>query len=336
MTTLSLPARVAPAVGLWFLAPLIAEYLMGNMPITNVAALIPLTIMYGGGALLIREFVRRTGRGWPAMMVFGTAYGMIEEAFITQTLWSESWYDVRILDYGYLPALGTALPWVLFMVGVHTVWSISVPIAIMETLAGPRRTTPWLGTTGFRVLASIIAAFVLLVVGYVVIEGIYLAGPPQYAGAALAIAAIIAIGLRLRGGAPGLPGSAPSPWSMLAFALAAGAFFVLLYATDPTGLSPWLARALPVPPWLSVLLYLALFAVSGVLVSRWSRREGWSQAHRLALAAGAVLTYAWHSFPWKSIVPASLPLDLTSNAIMTAGAIALLVAAALRAGRNAS
>ncbi|GLW13092.1 hypothetical protein Misp01_82200 [Microtetraspora sp. NBRC 13810] len=104
-------------------------------------------------------------------------------------------------------ALGTALPWLLFMAGVHTVWSISVPIAIMETPAGSRRTTPWLGER-------------------------------------------------------------------------------------------------------------ALWAV-------------------------AVLTYAWHSFPWKPFEPASLSpeyasieptspaLDLTGNAILTAGAIVLLVIAAL-------
>ncbi|MEV6151016.1 hypothetical protein AB0L53_11810 [Nonomuraea sp. NPDC052129] len=117
---------------------------------------------------------------------------------------------------------------------------------------------------------------------------------------------------------------------MFAFALLAGAIFVLLYAVDPTGLSPWLT--IPIPAWGSVLIYLALFATVGALVTRWSHRSNWSDAHRLALAAGAMLTYAWHSFPWKPTltVPIRQTVDLTSNTITTIGAIVLLVIAARR------
>ena len=51
-----------PALGLVFVAPLVAEFLLGNLPIKLLPALIVLAPMYGGGALLIRESVRRTGR----------------------------------------------------------------------------------------------------------------------------------------------------------------------------------------------------------------------------------------------------------------------------------
>jgi len=44
-------------------APLIAEYLLGNLPITMLGALVVLAPMYGGGAILIRETVRRAGLG---------------------------------------------------------------------------------------------------------------------------------------------------------------------------------------------------------------------------------------------------------------------------------
>ncbi|MEV4113557.1 hypothetical protein [Nonomuraea sp. NPDC049695] len=323
-----LRARVAPAIALFLIAPMDAEFLMGNMAISDVPVLISTIPLYGAGALVIREAARRTGRGWPAMLAFALAYGMFEEAFFTQTLWNENWYHVRILDYGYVPALGTGLPWVMFMAGVHTIWSISVPIAIAETLAGPRRTTPWLKKRGFWALAVFFALyFVGGAVGQMVLIGLF-AGPAQYIGAAVVVVALVLLGLRLRRGAPTVEGRAPGPWAVFAFALVAGAIFVLLYAVDPTGLSPWLA--IPIPAWVSVLIYLALFATVGVLVRRWSHRSGWSDAHRLALAAGAMLTYAWHSFPWKVIVPASQAADLTSNAIMTVGAVVLLVIAARR------
>ncbi|GAA3222043.1 hypothetical protein [Nonomuraea helvata] len=332
--------RLAPAIGLFFLAPLTAEYLMGNAPITHVQNLLGLAPLYGGGALLIREFARRTGRGWPTMMTLALAYGMIEEAYVTQTLWDSNWVvGAHTLEYGFIPALGLAGPWTLFMVGVHTVFSISAPIAVAETLAGSRRTTPWLGKAGLTITGVLYAVVAL---GAGIAQAVYghHASAPQLIGAAVVIAAIIVVGVRLPRRTTDLtplPGRAPSPWVAGALAMVAGAVFVLLYAVDPTGFTPWLAEAIPLPAWLSVIIYLALFVTVATMVVRWSHRAGWSQAHRLALAGGAMLTYAWHSFPQRNITPTvpptrptSLAEDLTSNAILTAGAVALLLVAALR------
>jgi hypothetical protein len=328
--------RLAPAIGLFFLAPLVAEYLMGNLTLKWLVVLPFTAVLYGGGALLIREFVRRTGRGWPTMIGLALAYGMIEEAFVTQTLFDQDWVGFRILDYGYLPVLGIGLPWTLFMVGVHTVWSISVPIALAETLAGSRATTPWLGNVGLGVTATL---YGLLVVGASIriaaTAGV--AGAPQLVVAGVVIVAIVAVALRLPRPRPtdqAAP-AAPLPWLAGAFAAVAGALFVLLYAVDPTGLSPWF-EALRVPAWLNVVANLALFATTIAVVSRWSRRSGWSQAHQLALAGGALLTYAWHSFPWRSLDDTGLSLDLASNTVFTAGALVLLVVAARRVSRPSS
>ncbi|MFG1708200.1 hypothetical protein ACFLIM_33830 [Nonomuraea sp. M3C6] len=70
------------------------------------------------------------------------------------------------------------------------------------------------------------------------------------------------------------------------------------------------------------------------LIARWSHRTGWSEAHRLALAGGAMLTYAWHCFPWKTIAPASPAVDLVGDIVFTTGAVALLVVTALRLRRR--
>ena len=48
-----------PRPGLFFLAPLVGEYLLGNVPLWSmIAGVFILAPMYGGGALLIREVVR--------------------------------------------------------------------------------------------------------------------------------------------------------------------------------------------------------------------------------------------------------------------------------------
>jgi hypothetical protein len=86
--------------------------------------------------------------------------------------------------------------------------------------------------------------------------------------------------------------------------------------------------------WAVVGLYLAIYAVVITLVARWSSRSGWDDRHRLALAGGALLTYAWHAFPSAPIVGATGAIDLVGNAVFAAGAVALL-AAAVR-GRRAA
>jgi hypothetical protein len=50
------------AAGLFFTAPLVAEFLLGIFPLRLLPALVVLAPMYGGAALLITETVRRTGR----------------------------------------------------------------------------------------------------------------------------------------------------------------------------------------------------------------------------------------------------------------------------------
>src|SRR5690348_15573402 len=80
--------RVAPALGLFLLAPLVGEYLLGNVAISQLIALAFLAPLYGGGALLIREVARRTGRGWPMMVLLALAYGLLEAGMLDQSLFN--------------------------------------------------------------------------------------------------------------------------------------------------------------------------------------------------------------------------------------------------------
>jgi hypothetical protein len=83
--------RALPPIALFVIAPLVAEFLPGNLPISMSGALIVLAPMYGGGALLVREMARRSRIGWFGIFVLALAYGVLEEglimcrAFSTQT-----------------------------------------------------------------------------------------------------------------------------------------------------------------------------------------------------------------------------------------------------------
>jgi hypothetical protein len=53
--------RAAPAIALFFLSPLVAEFLLGDFTILQLPYLFLLAPAYGGAAVLIREVSRRAG-----------------------------------------------------------------------------------------------------------------------------------------------------------------------------------------------------------------------------------------------------------------------------------
>src|SRR3954470_3691604 len=99
-----------PALCLFLASPLVGEYLLGSLPASMIFLLPLMAAMYGSAAILIREWARRTGRGWTSIFLVATAYGLFEEGFVTQSLFNPNYLHLRLLDYGWLPSLGTALP----------------------------------------------------------------------------------------------------------------------------------------------------------------------------------------------------------------------------------
>jgi hypothetical protein len=134
-------------------------------------------------------------------------------------------------------------------------------------------------------------------------------------------------------------GPAPNPWLVgLASFVATGIFKALPIASGLYRAIQELVPALPDvwPPWLLVFLVFALDAGAIITVLAWSRLDGWGGAQRLALAGGALLTYAWTAFPQRPVIPVSPGVDLIGNVVFALGAVVLLVVAARRVRRRAS
>lgn len=149
--------HLVSALSLFVLAPLVGEFLLGNLPITWRWALLSLAPLYGGGALLIREVTRRLRLGWSSMMILGLVYAMIEEAFVTQSLFNPNFVGLRLLDYGYISSLDIGAWWTVFVLAIHTIWSTAVPIALVEGMTPTARTTPWIGLVGLAITALVFA-----------------------------------------------------------------------------------------------------------------------------------------------------------------------------------
>ncbi|KUL40504.1 hypothetical protein [Actinoplanes awajinensis] len=303
--------RSAPAIGLFFLAPLVAEFLLGNLPITFLPAVVALAPLYGGGALLIREVTRRLGLGWPNILILALAYAVLEEGLTTQSLFNPDYADAHLLVDGYLPALGIAVPWTLYVLGLHTFWSVSASILMMEAVAGERRTTPWLGRTGLIVTGVLFALGIAISTAITMQQWPYTATAGQFTATAIILALLIAAGLLIKIKIKPRQGTAPSALTVLIATLVAGAVFQGLTVVS-------------LPTWIGTAVWVLDVVVFLTLVALWSGREGWTDLHYLAIGAGALLTYAWHSFVETPTGGAALAIDLTGNALFTAAALTLI------------
>lgn len=303
--------KISAVITLFFVTPLVAEYLLGDLPLKLLAALIVLAPAYGGGAVLIRETVRRTGRGWPTMLLLGAAYTLIGEGLVTQSLFNHDYLKMHmhLLDHAYVPALGIGGWWTLFMFNLHTFWSMGVSIALVEALFPDEAEAPWLGPAGDSVIAVV---FVLgtaanFVIGFK--QNHFVASDAQLLSAAvLSVLLMVSAFLIPARRSCMAGGMVPSQWitGAVAFVLGMG-----VMNTPPK----W--------GWAAVGALLAVDAVFLLLVTFFSRRTGWSALHVLSLAAGGALAYGIHAFTQRPLVGGLLGMRI-SNTVFLAAAVWLI------------
>jgi hypothetical protein len=315
---LSLLERITPAVVLIVLSPIVAEYLLADFTVRNLDLLIVFIPLYGCGALLIREVARRARRGWPTILLLAAAYAMIEEAFLTQSLFNPNYVGQRLLDYGYIPAIGTSLNWTLFVLSIHVVWSVATPTLIVEGLAADRRTEPWLKRPGLALVGLLFTLGSAATMAYSLKMSDFVASRAQFVTSAVLVALTIVTAFRINRRVDGetyrssRQPQAPPAWSqaLLAFLLAS-AYLVV----EP------LARSHGQPPWVGLVARTACEAVAVWLIIRWARRQGWGPLHYLALGAGTTLTYLL--FGLSVVIQGHTNLGVPTNAIDIAGQIGL-------------
>jgi hypothetical protein len=309
--------RLAPALGLLLLAPWVGEFLLGASPLQNIFGFPLLVPLYGGGALLIREVARRTGRGWPTIFLLAAAYGVIEAGLVDQSLFNSSFNEGHeFQQVTPIPALGiSAYDTLSFVIG-HVIWSISIPIAIAEMLTPARRTTPWLGKVGLAMTSVLYLIGCAIVFNFIYDEGKFLASPGQLIGAAAVSLALIVTAIAIKKKKhPAAPSArpVPKPWP-----LGVGTFVVA---------SIFFARP---ESWTGVIMGIFILCIVSPLVAHWSRQQGWSLRHQFALVAGALLTYAWAGFVLTMLFWSDEAIAWIGNVLFALIAIVLLIVTAKR------
>ena len=344
---------ILAAVTLFFLAPIVAEFLLGDFPATWLPLIIVLAPMYGGGALLIRELTRRSGRGWPTILLLGVAYAIIEEAFTTQTLFNPDIYGLHmhLLSHAWIPAFGIGAWWALFMLNVHAFWSIGVSIALAEGLFPSldglypsRAFTPWLGKVGLSVTAVLFAIGIVYSTTYTFHHDPFRASAAQFIVSAVlvvvfAIAAFL-IPPALRDQSDSTRESAALPASATLTdstsprePLPAPPAFITGVAAFLLGAAVFLSPILWKWNWAAVVFMLAIDLAFLIGLWLFSHRSAWTPLHTLSVGAGGALLYGVHAFLQPPVVPCPKSIALASHVLFLILAIAVVAIAVHRTRR---
>lgn len=314
---------VAPAFVLALLAPIIAEVLSGATRMSFIFALIPEIMVWGCGALIIREVVRRRRLPWTSMLLMGLGLSIAEEFVIQQTsLAPLPWLSGPI----YGRALGVNWLYFLFMLGYEGVWVVLVPVHLTEMIFLHRRNRPWLRTRGL-----IIAGAIFVVGSFAAWYGwVKRARPmvfhvPPYNPPLLtvmlgvaAIVVLVTIALMLRDSSIHATKQSPSPWVAGAVALGFGfPWYVLLGFVFTPNLS---LRSLPF--WIPMLAGIAWAIGALALFRLWSSSAGWNDVHRYAVIFAAILVCMIAGFLGSSLWP---KIDLIGKSVLDIIAVFLLL-----------
>jgi hypothetical protein len=323
-----------PALVLFFLSPVVGELLSSASPPVEFFSVFGLTVMsvlYGSGALLVREACIRWGTGWPGRLMLGAAYGIVEEGLMVKSFFDPNWPDLGVLgSYGRI--YGVNWVWSLELTIYHCLFSICIPIVLTELTFPKWRDRPWLKMPGLVVFGVLLAADVTYGFGWLAPYH-----PPLVPclGATIAVAGLVAAArlVRVPAGpvsiapartteAPRVPGPRELPFFLFGMTCTV-LFFALTWAVPSTGLVPAAVAMVFV-----AALAVGFFAGLRELVRAFS----WTAANQWALAAGALAFFV--AFSQLVELDRNRPDDPRGMRIVGLIAAALLLAGFLKVRRE--
>ncbi len=264
-------------MALFLLSPIVAELLSGSSPpleFFNPIVFFLLASLYGSGAIIVRELSTRWGRGWPSILLLGAAYGILEEGLMVKSFFDPNWIDLGILGtYGRW--LGVNWVWAEWLTIYHSIFSISIPILVVDLIYPSYKGTNWVGKralVGFFILLSAVVLF-----GHIFLTP-YPLSFEQIFGSIMAIALLVYVARRF----PVLKkeenrtNASTWPFWFIGFSLTL-TFFVTFGA---------LPHIIPFPLFAMLIGFLLVMCFA-LLIFRLSRR-GINDLHRYLLASGAL------------------------------------------------
>ena len=275
------PRNRRAALLLALLAPLCAEVSLGTVPLRMAWAWLVFAPLYSAGALFLRELLRRSGGGYGNLLLLGVAYGLVEEGLVLQSLTSPHLYGAA----GWAPRLfGVNTAYTELNLVYHALFSITVPVILVEYLFARHGTAPYLRRGG------VIAAGVVALLGGALLRvSVPPSEDPGYTMPLLGVAivallatAVILLALRLRLHPSRRSVPPPSPVVAGAAAVAAFGFLALIWPFG-SATQPMFTHG----SWALLPMAGAALIVAGALYAAWT--FAWTARGLVAASFGALV-----------------------------------------------
>jgi hypothetical protein len=259
---------------------MIGELLSGSAPpveFFNPFGFVLLVSLYGSGALLIREIRVRWKTGIGAVLLLGAAYGVLEEGVMVGSFFNPHWPDLGELGI-YGRWLGVNWIWALMLTMYHAIYSITIPILLVELAYPEHRDKPWLSRRRFQAVTTLLISVVTL--GSIMFNGLSGYLPPLLPYLTSVVMVLLfgyaAYRLPVTWGNGSLP--VPNPWIFWLLGTIGTFSFFFGFWLMPKVIPSWLAG------FLICLLFL-FFTISTFTRYQW---HATTEKHRFALASGAL------------------------------------------------
>jgi hypothetical protein len=141
-------------LALFFIAPVCGELFSGSAPLNefiNPATFVILALLYGGGAVIIRELKIRWDKSWLSIFLLGLAYVIYEEGLMVMSLYDPTWMDLGNLAV-YGRELGVNWVWAEHLTIYNAAISIAASIAFVEAFYPDWRDERWVKNRKWWVL----------------------------------------------------------------------------------------------------------------------------------------------------------------------------------------
>ncbi len=291
-----------PAYALLLLAPSIPELLTGSTPISElffnpigfVVGFSLDIVLYGFGALLIREFAVVYQKGWASILLLGAAYGIAEEGFAVHTFFAPSADTVGALGvYGHL--FGVNWLWSLALTVFHATYSIALPILLTRLWFPQATNVRWFGRRGIGTLGFFYTAEVV-VFGFLVGNGPSPAALAFFIGV---VATLVGLALwaprYLLSAKPGPRRAGRNAWVLLGTVEFAAYIAVLFFS------STWLIPAVG-----ATVFFVVANAAALMLVLRWVGTVDLERTEFYFAVGMLIVLFAWDVLIEFILVPGIL------------------------------
>jgi hypothetical protein len=290
MKTIFKSKTIGPALTLIFLAPLIAEILPGATRFSSIFVFPVEMCVWGIGALLIRNTVRKFKLGWTGMLFLALALSVAEEFLIQQT--SAAPLVIQLKGVTYARIFGINYVYLVWALIYEAVFVVFLPVYLTELLFPKVRSDQWSGRRG--TVAGIIlfsagcfaAWFTWTQIARPKVFHVEKFNPPTV----LIVIALITIALLIisafssgRFKPAGSNRKLKSPTTLI-LGILSSIWAILLYGVVllAYGIRPDL------PPVIPLLVCLMLGVAAVFLIQFWVCHHDWNDMHIYALITGTI------------------------------------------------